>query len=52
MSSNPTQGRTQGFDLNNIVGASVNAEGLYIPIFKTQSLQAALISCRKPRQDG
>ena len=32
MGSNPTQGRTQGFDLNNIVHASVNTESLYIPI--------------------
>ena len=29
-------GRTQGFDLSNIVCASVNAESLYIPISQTQ----------------
>ena len=36
MGSNPTQGRTQRFDLNNIVCASDNAESLYIPISQIQ----------------
>ena len=34
--SNPTQGRTQGFDLNDIARASVNAESLCIPISQVQ----------------
>ena len=36
MRSNPTQGQTQGFDLNNIAHASVNAESLCIPISQIQ----------------
>ena len=52
MGSNPTQGQTQGFDLNDIARASLNAESLYIPISQIQWLQAALISCRVPRQVG
>ena len=51
MGSNPTQGRTQGYDLNNIACALVNAESLCIPISQIQQDQAALISYRAPRQD-
>ena len=36
MGSNLTQGRTQGFDLNNTARASVNAESLCIPISQIQ----------------
>ena len=36
MGLNPTQGRTQGFDLNNIARASVKAESLCIPIPQIQ----------------
>ena len=50
--SNPTQGRTQGFDLNNIARASVNRESLCTRISQIQWLQVALISCCAPRQDG
>ena len=52
LGSNPTQGRTQGFNLNSIARASVNAESLCIPISQVQLLQAALISCCTHRQDG
>ena len=52
MGSNPTQCGTQGFDLNTIARASVNTESLCIPISQILLLQAALISCRAPRQDG
>ena len=36
MGSNPTQGQTQGFDLNNIARASVNTESLCIPMSQIQ----------------
>ena len=36
MGLNPTEGRTQEFDLNNVVRASVNAESLHIPVSQIQ----------------